>query len=335
MNEYVPLIILIITNLLFISNHHRISLLINIYDIPDNNRKLHKNKTPILGGILVLINFLIISLFYFTNLQNIIFLDEYYTNFRSFLIFVFAAISFFLIGIYDDKYTISSTNRLFISIFLLLIILKVDNSIIISEINLSFLNQVIYLESFSLFFTILCFLLFINAFNMYDGINLQSAIYSLIMLSYVFINNNFDYFTLLFSVPIFFYFFLNLSGKSFLGDGGAYIISFILSYIIVKNYNIDNFFFADEIFIIMFLPGIELLRLALFRLSKGRHPFSPDREHLHHYLIDTLGLYKANLLLFLLLIIPLFFIKFINNILLITIIILIYLLIIYIARYKK
>ena len=35
----------------------------------------------------------------------------------------------------------------------------------------------------------------------------------------------------------------------------------------------------------MLLPGLDLIRLFIFRILKKRNPFSPDRNHLHHYLL--------------------------------------------------
>ncbi len=45
----------------------------------------------------------------------------------------------------------------------------------------------------------------------------------------------------------------------------------------------------------MCIPGFDLLRLAIFRIYKKKHPFYPDNNHLHHiiykrfnFLITTL-----------------------------------------------
>ena len=34
----------------------------------------------------------------------------------------------------------------------------------------------------------------------------------------------------------------------------------------------------------MLIPGLELIRLTISRLLQSRHPFSADRNHLHHIL---------------------------------------------------
>ena len=77
-------------------------------------------------------------------------------------------------------------------------------------------------------------------------------------------------------------------------------LAFIISYIIIKSYNINqSLFFTDEIFVLMALPGLELFRLFLFRVAKGKHPFKGDADHLHHLLLKYFSMEKTFLLIFL------------------------------------
>ena len=56
-------------------------------------------------------------------------------------------------------------------------LIYLDKEIILNEIKFSFYDKNILLNEYNIFFTIFCFLVFINAFNMFDGINLQSKSY--------------------------------------------------------------------------------------------------------------------------------------------------------------
>jgi UDP-N-acetylmuramyl pentapeptide phosphotransferase/UDP-N-acetylglucosamine-1-phosphate transferase len=56
----------------------------------------------------------------------------------------------------------------------------------------------------------------------------------------------------------------------------------MISYIFIKLYNTNKLFLADEIFLIMSVPGYELLRLAIQRIFNKKHPFLPDNNHIHH-----------------------------------------------------
>ena len=49
------------------------------------------------------------------------------------------------------------------------------------------------------------------------------------------------------------------------------------------NYNNNLIIYSDAIYLIMYLPGIELMRLYIFRVLNKKSPFEPDRNHLHHY----------------------------------------------------
>ena len=97
---------------------------------------------------------------------------------------------------------------------------------------------------------------------------------------------------------------MNFKNKSFLGDSVTLSLGFLIAYIFIKSYNLKYILYADEIFLIMSLPGYELIRLAFTRILKKRHPFKADSNHIHHLIIKRLGFIKAYLIIQLLLIIP-------------------------------
>ena len=53
------IILSLILNLLLIHNFKKLSILLNIFDIPDDNRKLHKNKVASIGGVIFFCNFVL------------------------------------------------------------------------------------------------------------------------------------------------------------------------------------------------------------------------------------------------------------------------------------
>ena len=111
----------------------------------------------------------------------------------------------------------------------------------------------------------MCILLFINACNIFDGINLQSTSYFIFVILYLIIiglNNNVIYFLLIPIINLI----LSKDEKIFMGDSGIYLISFIMSYILIKIYNFDTKLSSDLIFILMMVPGIDMFRLFLLRL---------------------------------------------------------------------
>jgi len=173
-----------------------------------------------------------------------------------------------------------------ISAFFILLFILVDNNLNISTLKFTFLDHVIELKSFSIFFTLLCFLLFINALNMFDGINCQVGSYCIFIFSIIFYKNVLPELCLIMIISLLFFLILNFRGKVFLGESGVLTLAFVISYILVKSSNIqNNVFSADEIFMIMALPGIDMLRLFLIRIYNGKHPFSSDTNHIHHLIL--------------------------------------------------
>ena len=107
-------------------------------------------------------------------------------------------------------------------------------------------------------------------------------------------------------INLIFFLILNFKNKAYLGDSGTLLAGFLISYIFVKNYNVNIYenFSADEIFLIMSIPGFELLRLALKRIIQKKHPFKADRFHIHHLLSNKLDIKFTYLTVQLLLIFP-------------------------------
>ena len=235
-----------------------------------------------LGGSIVFLNLVIFYLFLIIdNNQKLDIFDEnfYELNFNSLLVI---SSCFFLIGLYDDKFKIKPTKKIFIFVFLIILSIFFDKNLILEKINL--FDKIIVFESFilSIFFTIFCFLAFINAFNFFDGINLQVGLYSIFIVLIFLSKSLFLSYWITFLIAIFTYIILNFKNKIFLGDSGTLLISFIFSYFFIFYHNKFNLFSADEIFLIMFLPGIDMIRLFIQRLKSKKNPLLGDREHIHH-----------------------------------------------------
>ena len=120
----------------------------------------------------------------------------------------------------------------------------------------------------------------------------------------------------------------------FLGDSGTLLIGFIISYFFIKSYNNNNIFYSDEIVLIMLIPGFELLRLAIFRIFKKKHPFKADRNHIHHLILKKHKFLNTFIIIQILFILPYVLFSYLDN----SIIILIFTFILYsliIYRYSS
>jgi UDP-N-acetylmuramyl pentapeptide phosphotransferase/UDP-N-acetylglucosamine-1-phosphate transferase len=87
--------------------------------------------------------------------------------------------------------------------------------------------------------------------------------------------------------------------KIFMGDTGSLIVGLVLSLMAVKFIETSRLLPIDHpnkvrsvpvvTIGILILPLFDTLRVFAIRIMQGKSPFSPDRNHLHHLLLD-LGL---------------------------------------------
>ena len=208
--------------------------------------------------------------------------DENVFQEYNYFSFFFLPFSFYLIGLYDDKYNIDSKTKLFLTSILIILVILIDEDLIIKSISLQIIPWSIPLNSFAIFFTLLCILLFVNAFNMIDGLNLNAGLYALFLLLIIISKQVIVLLIISYILSLFLFLFFNNKNKTFLGDNGSLLLSCLLAIFFIKYYNL-NLLMTEDIVILMLIPGLDLLRLSIERIVSGRHPFSADRNHLHHY----------------------------------------------------
>ena len=298
------IITICIINLIIVININTISKIINLYDFPDKKLKFHKKKIPLIGGSILILNILFLILIEFIfRIKIFVFFQSLNEIFSFFLILL----SFFILGFYDDKYKIKPSYKFFFSILISLFYIVINNNILIKSFSLSIYEYRIFLETFSVLFTVFCIIVLINSLNFFDGINGQLLIFFLLVFSYLLLKTNRYEFYVFIIIIILFCLFMNLKNQMFLGDNGVYVLSVILiTSIIYENNVYKNFAYADEIFFLLLLPGIDLIRLTFLRLIKKKNPFYGDRNHIHHLMIKKYSLLITNTLLLLLSVLPIF-----------------------------
>lgn len=263
---------------------NKISRFINLYDHPDGVRKLHKVKTPLLGGIFIFsaIFLYLIIMPYISDLGYEYF---YLFSYKSILLLYFSFLFIFLLGLLDDKYSISPDKKLMVLFVICYVYVISDNTVRIEEIRLDFINLTIEINKFSPIFTSIFIITFIILSNMFDGVNGQSSIFFIFTLIILGINNPsiINYIIFMISL-IFVFFFFNIRSKIFLGDNGIYALSFIISIFYLKTYNIYGNMNFDQFILISLIPLIDMIRVSILRIFKGISPMRPDTTHIHHLL---------------------------------------------------
>lgn len=273
---FYSILLIIIFSIFFLKFNNKISNYLNLVDKPDNFRKRQLKNIPLTGGLyiycILLIIYLCINKFDFYN-DQFIQLNQFY----------FLTLIFFL-GLVDDKIDINANIKIVSIYTLFLFYLYLEPSSLLNFLIVKELQLNINIMSISYFFTALCLLIFLNASNMFDGIDGQTGGYFLFLLLYLQYLNGFNLFLSLISISLLIFLIFNLYQKWYLGDSGVYLISFFISISIINNYHFENLS-VEQIFLLMMVPGLDLIRLFFERIKRGKHPFSSDESHFHHLLL--------------------------------------------------
>ena len=256
MDFYLPLIAF---NLCLILSNKFFAKIFKLYDFPNSERKLHKKSTPLTGGLIIVLNLI----FYYFFLASFEFDTSIFLKKFNFYIFLIVCVALYLFGVIDDKISISANTKFILLIIIILPIIILDNNTSLSIIRLSFLSQDYNMGNFSIIWTLICFLLLLNAINMFDGINLQVGSYTLFLFIFFILNDFNKAFFISLSAGIISFLILNFRSKSFLGDGGTYLLSFLLGYFFIKMYNLKIILHADQVALFMLIPGLDLMRLFI------------------------------------------------------------------------
>jgi UDP-GlcNAc:undecaprenyl-phosphate GlcNAc-1-phosphate transferase len=283
----------------------------NLYDKPDFKRKLHKKKIPLLGGLFLSINLFLIMFLSFIYPE--ILDSNFFNDIKDYFSFFLISILFYFLGFFDDKYKLSPNFKLIAMVIFLSLALFLDNDILLKNLNFTYFDYSLNLSNYSYFFTVFCFLLFINAFNMLDGIDGQASTYFLFIMLLFLSKAILIYLVFVFTTYALFFLRLNFKNKTFLGDSGSLPLAFITSYLFIKSYNLGYKFSIEEIFLIMSVPGYELLRLAISRILNKKHPFEADNLHLHHLILVKKKFVKTFLIIQFLLISPYILLQLSNS----------------------
>lgn len=260
-----------------------------LFDEPDE-RKVHKNVIPTLGGLGIFAGFIIALLMGVPK------------NMASELqYFAAASTVIFFLGIKDDILVLSASKKFIGQLIAAGIIIKFGDIRITSMYGFMGLHEIPYTASVVL--TIFTVIVITNSFNLIDGVDgLAGSLGVLTTLVF----GVYFYFagpaTLPYAVMAFAltggtlaFLIYNFSpAKIFMGDTGSLLLGLINSILVVKfisvasnpvaNFPVES---APAIgFAILMIPLFDTLRVFGLRILDRRSPFSPDRTHVHHFLLD-------------------------------------------------
>ena len=257
-----------------------------LFDEPDE-RKVHKMVIPTLGGLGIFGGFILATLIGSP-------VGSYELQY-----FAAAAIVIFFLGIKDDILVLSAAKKFIGQLVAAGIIIKFGG-VQISNMH-GFLGVTAIPPFASIVLTLFTIIVIINSFNLIDGVDGLAGslglLTSLVFGTYFFYAGQLLYGVMALSLAGSLVGFLiyNFSpAKIFMGDTGSLLIGLINSIMVVKFINVagsPSVAFPLESapaigFAILIVPLFDTLRVFAFRIFSRRSPFSPDRNHVHHFLLE-------------------------------------------------
>jgi UDP-N-acetylmuramyl pentapeptide phosphotransferase/UDP-N-acetylglucosamine-1-phosphate transferase len=204
----------------------------------------------------------------------------------------------FFFGIKDDILVLSPLKKV-IGQMLVAALLIFKAGIVITSMH-GFLGVHSLNYTMGCFLTLFTVIVVMNAYNLIDGVDGLAGTISVItctIFGFFFYVNGDDFFSLLaftFSASVVGFLIYNYSpAKIFMGDTGAMLSGAVNVILVIRFINTAPDGSVLPIiaspamgFGILLMPLLDTLRVFSIRMIHGRSPFSPDRNHLHHMLLD-------------------------------------------------
>ena len=275
---------------LLIPKIRSIAIKLNLSDAPDD-RSSHTAPVPTFGGVIFYVSYIVV-LFFAQNLD---------VNHVSVTLLASISVLFFT-GLLDDFRNLSPKIKFLFQIIGVAILMFQPDFRIVSLHG--FLGVYEIPMAISVAGSMFFLLALINAFNLIDGIDGLSGITGIIIASfYSFMLFNLGYYFYL-SISLatigtllaFLRFNFSIKRKIFMGDTGSLVIGLVLGLLTLKlmavgdaAHNSLSFNRSQlPLFLVgvLFIPTLDTIRVMLLRFTRGVSMFKPDRNHIHHILID-------------------------------------------------
>lgn len=261
----------------------RLAHRIGAIDVPKDSRRMHKKPIPRLGGLAIYLSFVIVALVLGKwTVQN--------------LTILIGSAVIVILGIFDDRNALSAKFKFLVQLAAAAIPVVFGNLRIELMTNPNILSDKLYVQFgvLAIPITIIWIVAITNAVNLIDGLDGLavgvSAIACMTMLAVSLLIGEIEIAVILAVLAGACIGFMpfNLNPASiFMGDTGSTFLGFILATLSIqgmfKVYAIISFAVP---FLILGLPIFDTTFAILRRVLSGRSPFSPDRGHVHHRLID-------------------------------------------------
>ena len=244
----------------------------------DDGRRMHKEPMPRLGGLAIFFSFVLsVLLFYGVS--------------KFTLSMIAGALLISIIGVLDDVFRLRALYKFLVHIAAAGLVVW-QGGVLVERINI--FGDYIHFGIFSIPLTILWIAGLINAINLIDGLDgLACGISSISAISLLIVTILIGEFQIAILIAILagscigFLPFNMAPAKIIMGDTGSTLLGFVLAIVsiqgVFKVHAVITFIIP---FLILGVPIFDTTFAMIRRVLSGRHPFSADRGHLHHRLID-------------------------------------------------
>ncbi len=264
----------------------KIALKLDIIDLPDQTRKIHKQNIPLLGGVAIFLAFFITLFLVYEKLLS------GNLNLSHLFGFFIGAGVLIIGGLLDDKFNLPAKIQIIFPIIAILAVIL--GGVEIEKIT-NPLGGFIYIGKYLSIILITSWLLvMMYTTKLLDGIDglvtgvgaIGGIIIFLFTITTKYFQGDIALASIIFTGALLGFLIFNWHpAKIFLGEGGALLIGFVLGVLAIIS--------GGKIAIALLVLGIPMLDVfwtILRRLFKKQNPFKfSDKLHLHHRLMD-LGL---------------------------------------------
>lgn len=255
-----------------------------------NHRDSHNGGISRLGGLAIFIS-IVFSLIFFSGINTMLY-------FRSILT---AIIILFFVGLHDDLDNVIAWKKLIWEAITSLLVIFGGKMYFTNLYGFLGISELYFIPS--VLITVLVFVSIINAFNLVDGIDgLASGLciqISLIFGLQFFINGayKFSILSAIVTGAVLAFYIFNVYSKKyklFMGDSGSLVLGFLIGLMVWRFCELNlqpdlvfRVYAAPAVAMgILSVPLFDTLRVIVLRLSKHQSPFTADRKHVHHILLD-------------------------------------------------
>ena len=292
----------------------KVAILKRLFDAPGDTRKLHTRMIPTIGGVIIFAGTLFSFSLWFPS-ENIHDSIQLFHAMNDYKYIVSTLLVMFFVGVKDDIIGTAPVKKLVAHVLVGMVLVLMADIRISSLHGIFGINVIPYWAS--VFLSLFTYIVIVNAFNLIDGIDGLAGGVGLIA------SFSFGVWFAFAGDPVMAALSFSLAGsllaflifnfapaKIFMGDSGSLTIGLIVAILAIKLISFDASLIQNKFILniskplfamaVLVYPLIDTLRIFIYRAVRGTSPFSADRNHLHHRLLDIgLSHKKAVIILYL------------------------------------